>query len=115
MNPTVQSIKRYHVARVYRRDQPAIRKGRLRDFYQCDIDFAGVYDPLLPDAEILRIVTEIFDALGFQEQYAIKINHRKILDGLFAVSGVPQVSHCLSQKKLEETLAELAKLTASPA
>lgn len=29
------SLKRYHIAKVYRRDQPAISKGRLREFYQC--------------------------------------------------------------------------------
>lgn len=31
----LQSLKRYHIAKVYRRDQPAISKGRLREFYQC--------------------------------------------------------------------------------
>ncbi|KAK7726045.1 Cytoplasmic and mitochondrial histidine tRNA synthetase [Botryosphaeria dothidea] len=89
MNSSVQSIKRYHIAKVYRRDQPAMTKGRMREFYQCDFDIAGTYDPMLPDAEILRITTEIFDALGWQGRYTIKINHRKILDGIFAVCGVP--------------------------
>ena len=90
MNPNISSIKRYHIARVYRRDQPAIAKGRMREFYQCDVDFAGTYDPLLPDAEILRIVCEVFEALGWNGQYTIKVNHRKILDGVFAQAGVPQ-------------------------
>ncbi|TGZ84144.1 histidyl-tRNA synthetase [Ascodesmis nigricans] len=88
MNPTIQSIKRYHIAKVYRRDQPAMKKGRMREFYQCDFDIAGVYDPMLPDAEILRITTEILDSLDLGT-YTIKINHRKILDGLFEVCGVP--------------------------
>lgn len=85
----VQTIKRYHIAKVYRRDQPAMTKGRMREFYQCDFDIAGVYDPMLPDAEIIRIVCEIFEGLGWQGKYAIKINHRKILDGIFMVCGVP--------------------------
>lgn len=89
MNSSVQNIKRYHIAKVYRRDQPAMTKGRMREFYQCDFDIAGTYDPMLPDAEILRITTEIFDALGWNGRYTIKINHRKILDGIFAVCGVP--------------------------
>ena len=89
MNTSVQSIKRYHIAKVYRRDQPAMTKGRMREFYQCDFDIAGTYDPMLPDAEILRIVCEIFGALGWEGKYSIKINHRKILDGIFAVCGVP--------------------------
>ncbi|CAG8547956.1 12056_t:CDS:2, partial [Racocetra fulgida] len=29
------SIKRYQIAKVYRRDQPAMTKGRMREFYQC--------------------------------------------------------------------------------
>ncbi|KAG0123300.1 hypothetical protein HOY82DRAFT_582249 [Tuber indicum] len=88
MNPTIQSIKRYHIAKVYRRDQPAMTKGRMREFYQCDFDIAGTYDPMIPDAEILRITTEILDNLDLGN-YTIKINHRKILDGLFQVCGVP--------------------------
>lgn len=89
MNPDVRSIKRYHIAKVYRRDQPAVSKGRMREFYQCDFDTAGSFDPMVPDAEILRIVTEVFEELGWQGRYSIKINHRKILDGLFEVCGVP--------------------------
>lgn len=30
-----QNFKRYHIAKVYRRDQPAMTKGRMREFYQC--------------------------------------------------------------------------------
>ncbi|EME38290.1 hypothetical protein DOTSEDRAFT_29354 [Dothistroma septosporum NZE10] len=89
MNSSVQNIKRYHIAKVYRRDQPAMTKGRMREFYQCDFDIAGAYDPMLPDAEILRITCEIFEALGWQGRYTIKLNHRKILDGIFLVCGVP--------------------------
>ncbi|PWO00484.1 histidyl-tRNA synthetase [Tilletiopsis washingtonensis] len=89
MNPTEYgSIKRYHIAKVYRRDQPALSKGRFREFYQCDFDIAGVYDPMVPDAEILLILVEALDALGI-ENFTVKLNHRKILDGLFAVCGVP--------------------------
>ncbi|SGY50525.1 BQ5605_C001g00893 [Microbotryum silenes-dioicae] len=82
-------IKRYHIAKVYRRDQPAMSKGRMREFYQCDFDIAGAnYDKMLPDAEILTIACQVLDALEIGE-YTIKVNHRKILDGLFAVCGVP--------------------------
>jgi histidyl-tRNA synthetase len=90
MNRDIQSIKRYHIAKVYRRDQPAMTKGRMREFYQCDFDIAGVYDPMLPDAEIVKIITEVFGGLGWNGRYTIKLNHRKILDGIFEVCGVPQ-------------------------
>jgi len=89
MNKDVTQIKRYHIAKVYRRDQPAVKKGRMREFYQCDFDIAGVYDAMIPDAEIIRIINEVFEGLGWQGKYTIKLNSRKILDGLFQVCGVP--------------------------
>jgi histidyl-tRNA synthetase len=45
---------------------------------------------MLPDAEIVRIATEIFEGLGWKGRYTMKINHRKILDGIFQVCGVPE-------------------------
>lgn len=38
----ISSIKRYHIAKVYRRDNPSISKGRYREFYQCVSLFRGV-------------------------------------------------------------------------
>ncbi|KAL3434881.1 hypothetical protein BDV09DRAFT_185488 [Aspergillus tetrazonus] len=89
MNTSVQHIKRFQIAKVYRRDQPAVAKGRMREFYQCDFDIAGSYDPMIPDAEVLRIVVEVFEALNMRDYITIKLNHRKILDGLFGACGVP--------------------------
>ncbi|KAH3684524.1 hypothetical protein WICPIJ_004495 [Wickerhamomyces pijperi] len=83
----IQNIKRYHIAKVYRRDQPAMTKGRMREFYQCDFDVAGQYDSMVPDAEVLAILVEGLTNLGIKE-FKIKLNHRKILDGIFKVCGV---------------------------
>eukprot|EP00127_Corallochytrium_limacisporum_P000457 Clim_evm13s13 gene=Clim_evmTU13s13 len=85
----VQQIKRYHIARVYRRDQPAMNRGRYREFYQCDYDVAGEYAPMVPDAECVRIVSEILGALDLGD-FTIKVNHRALLDGIFEVCGVPE-------------------------
>lgn len=68
----------------------AIARGRLREFYQCDFDIAGEYDSMIADSEILRIMVEVFEALNLRKEITIKINHRKILDGLFEVAGVPE-------------------------
>ncbi|CAG8645817.1 9043_t:CDS:10 [Gigaspora margarita] len=86
-----QSIKRYQIAKVYRRDQPAMTKGRMREFYQCDFDIAGVYDPMIADSEVVKIMCECLTALDIGE-YIVKINHRKILDGIFQICGVPDSS-----------------------
>ena len=90
MNPDIKNIKRYCIAKVYRRDQPAMTKGRMREFYQCDIDFAGAGgDVMVADAEVMRIIAEVFEALGWNGKYTVKCNHRRILDGVFEVCGVP--------------------------
>jgi histidyl-tRNA synthetase len=83
-------MKRFHIGRVYRRDQPVVTRGRFREFYQCDFDIAGfaASPPMLPDAECLKVLTEILDALPIGE-YTIKLNHRKILDAVMEVAGVP--------------------------
>ena len=44
---------------------------------------------MLPDAEIIRIACEVFEGLGWKGKYTIKVNHRQILDGIFAACGVP--------------------------
>ena len=107
MNPTEYgSIKRYHIAKVYRRDQPAMSKGRFREFYQCDLDIAGTYDAMVPDAECLCVVTEALDALGI-EGFTIKVNHRKLLDAIFAICGVPE-------DKIRSISSAVDKLDKSP-
>ena len=66
-------------------------KGRYREFYQCDIDIAtdprSGTEPMLPDAECVKIVSEILSGLKLG-RFAVKVNHRKLLDGMFAACGV---------------------------
>ena len=50
----VANIKRYHIAKVYRRDNPQMNRGRFREFYQCDFDIAGPYPTMVPDAEVIK-------------------------------------------------------------
>nr|RBQ87725.1 hypothetical protein FVER53263_01700 [Fusarium verticillioides] len=105
MHSNVKQIKRYQIAKVYCRDQPAISRGRLREFYQCDFDIDGVYDAMIPDAEILRIIVEVFRAVKLG--IVIKLNHRCILDGLFTVTRVPQ-------EKIRPTSSAVDKLDKAP-
>ncbi|XP_069055503.1 histidine--tRNA ligase, cytoplasmic-like [Pleurodeles waltl] len=100
----ITNIKRYQVAKVYRRDDPAMSKGRYREFYQCDFDIAGKYDTMVPDAECLKIVHEILSELQLGD-FLIKINDRRILGGMFAVCGVPENMFrtvCSSVDKLDK-------------
>ncbi|XP_026668452.1 histidine--tRNA ligase, cytoplasmic isoform X1 [Ceratina calcarata] len=102
----ISSIKRYHIAKVYRRDNPSTTRGRYREFYQCDFDIAGQYDPMLPDAECIRIISEALQSLDVGP-YLIKLNHRLLLDGIFAACGVPA-------EKFRATCSSIDKLDKSP-
>ncbi|KAG8579310.1 hypothetical protein GDO81_010804 [Engystomops pustulosus] len=82
----ISHIKRYQISKVYRRDNPG--RGRYREFYQCDFDIAGHYDPLLPDAECLKIMYEILSELELGG-FLIKVNDRRLLYGILATCGVP--------------------------
>lgn len=100
----VAAMKRYHIARVYRRDQPVMTRGRYREFYQCDFDIAGKYDSMIPEAECLKILDEVLAALDLGD-YVIKLNHRLMLDGMFAVIGSDDSQFkgvCASVDKLDK-------------
>ncbi|KAF8204251.1 hypothetical protein K438DRAFT_1932324 [Mycena galopus ATCC 62051] len=81
--------KIWQVGKVYRRDNPVVSKGRMREFSQADFDICGTWDPMIPDGEIISLVCTILTKLNVGE-FTIKINHRKILDGIFEVCGVPE-------------------------
>ena len=86
----IYQIKRYHIAKVYRRDQPAIERGRFREFYQCDFDIAGDYEKMCPDAEVIKIMAEILGSPNLElGKFIIKVNDRNILDGMLLACGVP--------------------------
>lgn len=71
-------FRRYQIQPVWRADRP--QKGRYREFLQCDADIIG-NDSLLCEAEMLRLVYDIFSQLGVENFY-IKINHRGVLTAI---------------------------------
>nr|GMC77343.1 histidine--tRNA ligase, cytoplasmic [Ipomoea batatas] len=105
----ITSFKRYQIAKVYRRDNPS--KGRYREFYQCDFDIAGQFEKMGPDFEVVRILTELLNELDIGD-YEVKLNHRRLLDGMLAICGVPQEKFrtiCSSIDKLDKQSFEQIK------
>lgn len=86
---SIGNIKRYHIARVYRRDNPVLSKGRFREFYQCDYDIAGKYDIMIPEADVLSVACGILSSLPIGD-FIFKLNHRKLLDSMMEICGVPK-------------------------
>jgi len=85
----LKKLTRFHIAQVYRRDQPYMTRGRFREFYQCDFDIAGDYDTMVPDADCLNLIVDIMQNLDV-ENFQIRLSHRGLLDGYFEVCGVPE-------------------------
>ncbi len=88
-------FRRYAMGKVYRGERP--QAGRFREFYQCDIDVIG--DTTLDvrfDAEMPCVIDAIFCALGF-DNFTIRINNRKIFNGLFAELGLHEQSTRIMQ------------------
>ncbi|TAL62029.1 MAG: histidine--tRNA ligase [Bacteroidetes bacterium] len=77
-------FKRYQIQPVWRADRP--QKGRYREFYQCDADVIGS-DSLLNEVELAQIINDVYSKLGIS--VTIKINNRKILQGIAEYVGEP--------------------------
>jgi len=58
-------FRRYQIQKVWRGETPQARKGRFREFYQCDIDIIN-RDKLsyLAEAEIPSVVYSVFRKMG---------------------------------------------------
>jgi len=94
-------FKRYQIQPVWRADRP--QKGRYREFWQCDADVVGTHS-LICEADFLRIYEQVFKSLGLLD-YKVKINNRKILEGICEIAGVSEHFSpvCVAIDKLDKT------------
>lgn len=103
-------FRRYQIGKVYRGERP--QKGRFREFYQADIDIIGDGElSIMNDAEIPSIIYTTFKNLGFDD-FTIRINNRKILNGLFEYLNIVELSTEIMRiiDKLEKIGKENVKL-----
>lgn len=103
-------FRRYQIGKVYRGERP--QKGRFREFYQADIDIIGDGElSIMNDAEIPSIIYTTFKNLGFDD-FTIRINNRKILNGLFEYLNIVELSTKIMRiiDKLEKIGKENVKL-----
>jgi histidyl-tRNA synthetase len=79
-------FRRYAMGTVWRNEKPG--PGRYREFVQCDADTVGSARPEA-DAEIIAMAVEGYAAAGLpRDAYVLKINNRKLLNGLLTSAGV---------------------------
>jgi histidyl-tRNA synthetase len=79
-------FRRYQVGSVWRNEKPG--PGRFREFTQFDADTVGSAGPAA-DAELLMMLADTLESLGLSRgDYIVKINNRKLLDGVLEAAGV---------------------------
>ena len=79
-------FRRYAVGNVWRNEKPG--PGRFRQFMQFDADTVGA-EGVAADAEMCMLAADTLEALGIKRgDYVIKVNNRKVLDGLREVVGL---------------------------
>jgi histidyl-tRNA synthetase len=93
-------FRRYHIGKVFR-DGP-LKKGRMREFYQCDCDIVGEAG-IEVEAELLSLFYVTYQKLGIDA--IIELNNNKILRGALLQSGAQEKdlsSYILSIDKLKK-------------
>ena len=85
-NDLPSPYRRYAMGPVWRNEKPG--PGRFRQFYQCDADTVGTAS-VAADAEICAMLSDALELVGIPRgDYVIRINNRKVLNGVMEVAGV---------------------------
>ncbi|GJM26372.1 MAG: histidine--tRNA ligase [Phycisphaerae bacterium] len=88
VNSLPKPIKWYSQPRLCRAERP--QRGRLREFFQWNIDIIGEQSELA-DAECIFVLVDFFRELNLSpEQVEIKLNSREIVASLLAAAKIPE-------------------------
>lgn len=88
--------RRYQAGSVFRNEKPG--PGRFREFVQCDADSVGA-PGAAADAEMVILAANVMRAVGLKEgQYQVRVNNRKLLDGILENTGVPNTDEGAVQR-----------------
>ncbi len=108
-NDLPSPYRRYAMGPVWRNEKPG--PGRFRQFYQCDADTVGA-SSVAADAEICAMLADVFEDLGLGGDYIVKINNRKVLDGIILSlrsEGAPKIesfAHAMTMTDAEMQFAD---------
>ena len=94
-------FKAIQIDKVFRAERP--QKGRLREFFQCDIDIIGDKS-INAEMELIAATTSALDNIGFSD-FTVRINDRRILTDMILSAGFNQEdvgSVCIIFDKLDK-------------
>lgn len=91
-------LRRYQFGPVWRNEKPG--PGRYRQFMQIDADTVGAGNQAA-DAEICMMAADCMEALGIERgDYVVRINNRKIMDGLLEAIGLDPQGEDFESRRL---------------
>ncbi len=100
-------FRRYATGPVWRNEKPG--PGRFRQFTQFDADTVGA--PVgAADAEMCMMMADVMEAVGIERgDYVIRVNSRRILDGLMETIGLDGEEHAASRVNVLRSLDKMDK------
>lgn len=97
----------YRAGYVFRNEKPG--PGRFRQFMQFDADSVGV-PHVSADAEICMMAADVMEMLGIgRGDYVIRVNNRKVLDGVMEVIGLSGEEHAEARLTVLRAVDKLDK------
>jgi len=115
-NALKRPIRWYSIPRLFRYEK--MQRGRLREFFQLNMDILGVED-VSADAELISAVIDMMRDLGFtSDDFRVRISSRTLLEELFTASGLDKDSfpalyalldrkNKISEQQYKEELSEI--------
>src|SRR6202045_2392013 len=98
----------YREGFVFRNEKPG--PGRFRQFMQFDADTVGSA-AMAADAEMCMMAADTMEALGIPRgSYVVKVNNRKVLDGLLESIGLGGEAHAAKHLTVLRSLDKLDRL-----
>ena len=99
----IQSMRRYAIGKVYRRDQPNIKSGRYREFYQADFDIYGEkMDSMMAEGLLLSMAANVLNKLN--------INYRILINDINNLKIILQEQMKVSEDKFKKVCSIIDKL-----
>jgi histidyl-tRNA synthetase len=99
----------YRAGYVYRNEKPG--PGRFRQFMQFDADTVGSAS-MAADAEVCMMIADTMEELGIPRgSYIVKVNNRKVLDGVMEAIGIGGEQHASTRLTVLRAIDKLDKFS----
>ena len=99
----------YRAGYVYRNEKPG--PGRFRQFMQFDADTVGSAS-MAADAEVCMMIADTMEELGIPRgSYIVKVNNRKVLDGVMEAIGIGGEQHAGTRLTVLRAIDKLDKFS----